>query len=192
MKKTLGLLLLAVLAGVGCTTTEETAGRMSVQSPVPQETRSAVIRAAPMQPGALKNVKGLHDAPQIFAGHLRDALAPKHPAWRITLADEKGPAPEADITISTELTLVDGGSAAMRFWVGFGAGAIMSVVQVSIADKTGRALAASEISQRTTCPLGACGEENEPLVRENLKLLAASTADFVSNPAEYEKKRKDR
>jgi hypothetical protein len=30
------------------------------------------------------------------------------------------------------------------------------------------------------------------LVRENLKLLAASAAEFVSNPAEYEKKKKQR
>ena len=192
MKKTIGLLFIAALATAGCTTTEETAGRMSIQAQVPPETRSAVIRPMPMQPGTLQNVKGLHDAPQIFAGHLKDALSPGHPAWRITVADEKAPAPEADITISTALMLVDGGSAAMRFWLGFGAGAITSVVKVSISDKSGRALAASEITQRTSCPLGACGEENEVLVRENLKLLAASAAEFVSNPAEYERKRKQR
>lgn len=192
MKKTIGLLLIAALAGAGCTTTEETAGRMSIQAQVPPETRSAVIRPVPMQPGALKNVKGLHDAPQIFAGHLKDALSPGRPAWRIIVADQNAPAPETDITISAELTLVDGGSAAMRFWLGFGAGAITSVAQVSVSDKAGRALAAGEITQRTSCPLGACSEENEVLVRENLKQLAASAAEFVSNPVEYEKKRKQR
>lgn len=189
MKKIISLLFIAGLTGAGCTTTEETAGRMSIQAQVPPETRSAMIRPMPMQLGALKNVN-LHDAPQIFAGYLKDALSPGRPTWRITVADEKAPAPEADITISTELTLVDGGSAAMRFWIGFGAGAITSVAQVSISDKSGRTLAASEITQRTSCPLGACGEENEVLVRENLKQLAASAAEFVSNPAEYERKRR--
>jgi len=77
----------------------------------------------------------------------------------------------------------------MRFWIGFGAGAIVSKVKVSLVDKAGRVLAASELSQRTSCPLGACGEENEPMVRENLKALALSTAEFISNPAEYERKR---
>lgn len=190
MRKTIGLLFVAALAGAGCTTTEETAGRTSIQASVPQETRSAVIRAMAMQPGTLKNVKGLEDAPRIFAGHLKEALGPRRPAWRITVVDDKAPAPEADVTIATELAQVDGGSAAKRFWLGFGAGAIMSVVQVSITDKSGRALAASEISQRTTCPMGACGEENEVLVRANLKQLAESTAEFVSNPAEFESKRK--
>jgi hypothetical protein len=137
----------------------------------------------PMQPGALKNVKGMDDAPALFAGALRDALAPKHPAWRIAVGDAKSPVGDA------ELLEIDGGSAAMRFWIGFGAGAIVSRVKMNMRDHAGKVLATTDISQRTTCPLGACGEENQPMVRDNLKALAATASEFVSNPAEYEKRR---
>ena len=187
MKKPFAMLIFVAFSGAGCVSTQEVAGPVSVQAPVPQEIRSAVIRAMPMQPGAIKNVKGLYDAPDLFARELRDALAARHPAWRIAVADAKGAAPDADLTVTTELLEIEGGSAAMRFWIGFGAGAIVSRVKVSMLDKSGRALAASEISQRTTCPTGACSDENEALVRQNLKMLAASTAEFIRNPAEFEK-----
>jgi hypothetical protein len=186
-KKTLTAFLFIVLASAGCVSTEELAGPVSVQAPVPQDVRTALIRAAPMQPGALKNVTDLNDAPALLARELRDALAPGHPAWRVALADAQGAEPDADLVIATELLEIDGGSAAMRFWIGFGAGAIVSRAKVSMLDRAGRVLAASEISQRTTCPTGGCGDENEALVRENLKLLAASAAGFVGNPAEYQK-----
>ena len=187
MKKTLPLLLFMLLSGLGCVGTEEVTGPVSVQAPVPQDVRTALIRAAPMQPGALKNVQKLDDAPVLFARELRDVLAPRHPNWRVTLADAQGAAPDADLVIATELLEIDGGSAAMRSWIGFGADAIVSRAKVSMQDRAGRVLAATEISQRTTCPTGGCDNENEALVRENLKLLAASAAGFVSNPAEYKK-----
>ena len=187
MKRTLAALLLIGLGGAGCVSTEEVTGPVSVQAPVPQDVRSALIRAAPMQPGALKNVQNLDDAPALFAREVRDALAPKHPAWRVALADAQGAAPDADLVIATELLEIDGGSAAMRFWIGFGAGAIVSRAKVSMLDRAGRVLATTEISQRTTCPTGGCDNENEALVRENLKLLAASAAGFIGNPVEYQK-----
>ena len=189
MKRTIAMLFIATLAVAGCVSTEEGAGPVSVQAPLPQEVRSAAIRAMPMAPDALKNVKGLEDAPQLFVRELRDVLAPRHPAWRVAIADAKAAPTDADLTIVTQLTEVDGGSAAMRFWIGLGTGAILSRVKVTMLDRGGKVVAATEISQRSTCPMGACGEENEPMVRENLKMLAASVAEFVSNPAEYEKRK---
>lgn len=188
MKRIIAPLCLAALAA-GCVSTQEAAGPVSVQASAPQEVRAALVRAMPMQPGTLKNVKGMDDAPALFAGALRDALAPKHPAWRIAVGEANSPVGDVELVIDTELLEIDGGSAAMRFWIGFGAGAIVSKVKVNMRDRAGKVLAATEISQRTTCPLGACGEENEPLVRDNLKALAASASEFVSNPAEYEKRR---
>jgi hypothetical protein len=146
----------------------------------------------PMKLGTIKNVKNMNEAPQLFARDLRDALVPKQPGWQIKLADEKGAMPDPDITITTELLEIDGGSAALRFWIGLGTGKIVSRVKVSIVDKTGKVLASSEISEHTSCPIGACVEENEPAVRQNLKDLAAGVAEFVTNPAEYEKKKKSR
>lgn len=192
MKKAGGVLFFISILFAGCTSVEQVSEGVSVQAPIPEGIRSAVIKAVPMKAGVVKNVKSLDDAPQFFARGLRDALAPKHPRWHIRLADENGGMPDPDITITTELVEIDGGSAALRFWIGFGAGAIVSKVKVSITDKTGKVLANSEISERTTCPLGVCTEENEPMVRGNLQGLAAGVAEFVTNPAEYEKKQKSK
>jgi hypothetical protein len=38
------------------------------------------------------------------------------------------------------------------------------------------------------CPIGACVESTEATVRRNLQSLAGEVADFIVNPAEYEKK----
>jgi hypothetical protein len=187
MRRALILLLLVALCGAGCVSTEAVTGLVSVQTPVPQEVRLAAIRALPMPPDSLKNVQGLQDAPQLFAREIRDALAPRYPAWRIALIGAQEPAADADLVIVAELVEIDGGSAAMRFWIGFGAGAIVSKAKVSMLDAAGRTVAASEISQRTTCPTGACGDENEVLVRQNLKALAANAAEFVANPAAYQR-----
>lgn len=189
MKLTIGVLLSTVLLLAGCTSVEETAESVRVQAPLPKDARSAVIRAQPMKEGALKNVKGLHDAPQFFARVLKSELIPRHPGWQIALAGEKGAVSNPDVTVNTELLEVDGGSAALRFLIGLGAGAVVSRVKVSVVDRTGRELAASEISERTSCPLGACAEDNEPLVRQNLKALAHGAAQFIADPAEYEKRK---
>ena len=142
-----------------------------------------------MQAGTIKNVDGLTDAPQFFARSLKSALEIKQPGWQIGLADEQGAMPDADINIETEIVGVDGGSAGLRFWIGFSAGATESTVKVTILDKTGRELATAKISERTMCPIGACVESNEATVRRNLQSLAAEAADLIINPAEYEKKK---
>lgn len=189
MKKAIGVALSIAVFSLGCTSVEQVPEQVIVKAHLPSDTHSAVILAMPMKPGALKNVQNLHDAPQVFARELRWALAFKYPKWKITLAEDNKATPDADITITTQLLEVDGGSAALRFWVGFGAGEIMSRVNVSIQDKRGQILATSDISTHTTCPLGACTEENEPAVRQNLKNLAASAAEFIANPEEFAKKK---
>ena len=188
MKMITCLALSSAVLLAACTSTEERSTGVAVRAPVPKDVGTAIVRALPMQPGALKNVKGMQDAPQFFAGEVRSDLKQKHPGWKIALEGEKGAPSRPDITVDTELLQVEGGSAALRFWIGFGAGAISSRVKVSIRDRNGAELAGSEISQETSCPLGACAEDNEPLVRENLKALARSVSAFVTNPAEYQKK----
>lgn len=189
MSRTLAFLFVAALAGAGCVSTEEARGPVSAQAPAPLEVRAAAIQALAMQPGTLKNVQGMEDAPALFARELRDALALRQPGWRLAIAPAGVASADADLTAVTQLLEVDGGSAAMRFWIGLGTGAIVSRVKVQLLDRAGKVVAATEISQRTTCPMGACGEENEPMVRQNLKTLAASAAEFVANPAEYERRR---
>lgn len=189
MTRTMMTFCFAALAAACVSTQEEPAGPVRVHAQPPREVRAALIRAMPMQPGAIKNVKGMNDAPALFASGLRATLASRHPDWRIAVGDANSGVGDADLVVEAELLEIEGGSAAMRFWVGFGAGAIVSRVKVTLRDRTAKVLAATDIVQRTTCPLGACGEENEPMVRDNLKALAENTAAFVSNPAEYEKTR---
>jgi hypothetical protein len=184
--------ILAVLICGGCVSTAELPERTEIQAPLPQGTQSAAIRALPMKPGTVKNVEGAIDAPHMLAGYVKEALALKRPGWQIRLADPGGAPISEDISITLELVQIEGGSAALRFWIGLNTGATQSIVNVSTADKTGKALASTKISESTVCPVGACVESNDEMVRRNLQSLAAEIAEFVLDPAQYEKDRQAR
>jgi hypothetical protein len=116
-------------------------------------------------------------------------LALKQPSWQIKLASEGDATSDQDLIIATELLEIDGGSAALRFWIGLNTGAILSRVKVSILDKTGKDLANAKISEHTACPAGACTDSTEAMVQRNLKNLAEDVAQFIVDPAGYEKKK---
>jgi hypothetical protein len=189
MRKHTSLLMGLLLFCAGCVSTAELQQGVRVQAPVPQDTQSVVIRPTVLTPGAVKNVEGLTDAPQVFARSLRDALQKQQPTWESTLADGQSVVPERGIAITTELLNIDGGSAALRFWIGLNTGAAESTVKVSVLDKMGAELATAQISNRTICPVGACVESNEGTVRRNLESLAEETAAFIIDPAAYQKKK---
>jgi len=189
MKKQIAVLISLALFLAGCVSIAELPERINIQAPLPQDIRSVVIQAMPMRPGTIKNVENLTDAPQLFARYVKDALALKRPGWQIKLADEESAMPDRDIIITTELLEIDGGSAALRFWIGLTTGATQSTIAVSVLDKTGNNLATGKISERTICPVGACVESNEDTVRRNLQSLARDVAEFIMDPAEYEKKK---
>ncbi len=176
----------------GCVSTAELSERSSAQAPLPPDTRSATIRALPMQPGASKNVEGVADAPRLLADYVKDALVAKHPDWRVNVADGASAAGGSDVAITLEVLDIEGGNAALRFWIGLGTGATQSVAKVSTADKAGKTLASGKISEQTSCPIGACTETNDEMVRRNLQQLAAEIVAFVLNPAQYEKDRQTR
>ncbi len=188
MNKSTGVLISLALFCAGCVSVAELPKRVNIQAPLPQGTRLVLIQAMPMKPGTIKNVESLTDAPQQLARSVKAALALKQPGWQIQLADEEGATPDRDITIRMELLEIDGGSAALRFWIGLNTGATQSRVSVLILDKTGRDLATAEISESTICPVGACVESNEATVRRNLQSLAGDVAEFIMDPAEFEKK----
>ena len=75
------------------------------------------------------------------------------------------------------------------FWIGLSTGTILSKVRVSILDKTGKDLAKANISEHTGCPVGACTESTDAMVQRNLKNLAEDVAQFIADPAGYEKKK---
>ena len=189
MQKHTSLLMGLLLVCAGCVSTAELQEGVRVQAPVPPDTHAVVIRPTMLRPDALKNVEGLTDAPQVFARSLRDALQKQRPAWASTLADAQSVLPERGIAVTTELLNIDGGSAALRFWIGLNTGAAESAVKVSVLDKMGAELATTQIANRTICPVGACVGSNEETLRTNLEGLAEETAAFIINPAAYQKRK---
>ena len=187
MQKLTSLIICLGLFATACVSVAELPERAQINAPLPQGIQSVVIRPTIMTPGAIKNAEGLTDAPQFFAQSLQNALALKQPGWQIRLADQQGIVSTGDLTIVTELVNIDGGSAGLRFWIGFSAGAAESVVQVTVLDKAAKELATAKISERTMCPVGACIESNQETVRRNLRSLAGEAAEFVNNPAQYDK-----
>lgn len=190
LKRTAVPLCIAALCG-GCVSTGELPEHANIQGSLPQNVRSVAIQAMPMKPGTIKNVEKLTlaDGPPLFTGYLRDALALKQPSWQIKLADGEEATSNHDLVMNTELLEIDGGSAALRFWIGLNTGAILSRVKVSILDNTGRDLANANISERTACPVGACTDSTDDMVRRNLKNLAEEVAEFIVDPAAYDKKK---
>jgi hypothetical protein len=177
-----------MLFAAGCVSVAELPERVKIQAALPQKIQIVMIRPTTMSPGTIKNVDGLTDAPEFFARSLNSALEAKQPGWQVRMVDERGDISGGDIAIATELVNVDGGSAGLRFWIGFSAGAAESTVNATIVDKTAKELATAKISERTMCPVGACVESNEATVRRNLQSLAAEVAEFIVSPTEYEKK----
>lgn len=78
-------------------------------------------------------------------------LEAKQPGWQVHMVDERSDTSGADIVITTHLVNIDGGSAGLRFWIGFSAGAAESAVNTSL-DKTGKELPTAKIFERTMCP----------------------------------------
>lgn len=188
--KSLTISLVALCAG--CVSTAEVSERSNSQAPLPANVQSVTIRALPMKPGAAKNVEGVADAPRILAGYVKDALVTKRPALKVSVADGASAASGEDVAMTLEVLDIEGGNAALRFWIGLGTGATQTVARVSTADKSGKTFASGKLSERTVCPVGACTEANDAMVRRNLHDLAAEIVAFVLDPAQYEKDRQSR
>jgi hypothetical protein len=123
----------------------------------------------------------------MLATSVRKALARRNPNWRLEIQDGQNPANKTDLVLRSEFVEIDGGSTAMRFLIGFHAGAAQSIVQVSILDGGGKELAAGRISHSTMCPAGLCTDSNERMIQRNFDGLANEIAAFVIDPAEYQK-----
>jgi hypothetical protein len=158
---------------------------VNVYSSIPKDTRTVAIRVVPLKPGTLKNAGGLTDPGQFLARYIKDELALKQPSWEVRVLDGSVAASETDILVSTEVLAIDGGSAGLRFWIGFSAGAAESTVAVSVLDKNGKNMANATIIERTMCPIGACVDSNDDTIQRNLRNLAKEMATFILNPSEY-------
>lgn len=162
----------------------------SVSGPIPTNTRSLALRVLPPKPEAMISAGSLTDAGPLLAGYIKDAVALKQPSWDIKIVEATASQrPDSDLFASTEILSIDGGSRALRFWIGFSAGATNSTAAVSLTDKSDKQLAQATIAERTMCPLGVCTDSNEDNIQRNLKNLAEEIASFISNPAGYQKEK---
>lgn len=171
-----------------CTSVQEAPMSVNVEAELPADIQSAIIRALPIEPGLIKNIdSNMDEAPEFFARELRIGLSSRYPNWSISVEGAENASSNPDVTITTKILEIDGGSAAKRFWIGFGAGAIKSKVEVSITDSEDKPLATSVIAASTTCPMGVCEDKGMEDIWQNLLNLVDETMKFIQDPGEYEK-----
>jgi hypothetical protein len=137
----------------------------------------------------MKNAGGVTDPEPVLAGYIRDAVKSKQPGWDVVILQGTLPTIDTDLFASTEILSVDGGSAGLRFWIGFSAGATESAAAVSLFARGAKPLAQVTIKERTMCPLGSCVNSNEDNIDRNLKSLATEIAAFITDPAGYRKEK---
>lgn len=93
----------------------------------------------------------------------------------------------ADVNIDIVLEVIHGGSAAARFWVGFGAGRSISTVFVRVSKGT-ELLAEARITETTTMPNIATNNwSNEDALMQDVPLVARNIAAFVNDPEKYKR-----
>jgi hypothetical protein len=118
---------------------------------------------------------------QVLAGNIKLAI---QQANRNFSQDEVNP----DLLVQSVLEEIHGGNAAARFWVGFGAGRSITTIYVKVLKK-GEIIAERRITETTTMPNLVTGTyANEDAILQDAPLVARKIADFVHNPAEFEKK----
>lgn len=117
---------------------------------------------------------------QVLAGNIKISLQRENPGLTY---DESHP----DLVVQTTLEEIHGGSAAARFWVGFGAGRSITTVYVKVI-KLGVTIAERRITETTTMPnLVTSNFSNEDAILQDATLLARRIGRFVKDPVNFEK-----
>jgi hypothetical protein len=118
---------------------------------------------------------------QVLAGNIKLAIQQEN---RNFSKDDANP----DLVVQTTLEEIHGGSAAARFWVGFGAGRSITTVYVKVLKK-GAVIAERRITETTTMPnLATSTWANEDAILQDAPLVARKVAEFVHDPVAFEKK----
>ena len=181
------LKLFLFIFSAGCVS-HSTPQQLSISSTMPVGIRLVELQVLPVAPGTVRNFEQPKDVQKTLAQLLKSSLEAKQPDWQIRIVDTVASPARGDIAVVTEVIEIDGGSAGLRFWIGFNAGAAQSAVRVRIQDKTGREVAAGNISTQRMCPIGACTVSNETMIDEALRALADEISEFVGNPSAYQKR----
>jgi hypothetical protein len=93
-----------------------------------------------------------------------------------------------DLVIQTTLEEINGGSAAARLWVGWGAGRSITTIYVKVI-KRGNTIAEQRITETTAVPnlVTYSNYSNGNAILQDAPLVAHRIAEFVKNPANSEK-----
>jgi hypothetical protein len=96
-----------------------------------------------------------------------------------------------DLKIRAILEQIHGGSAAARFWVGFGAGRSITTLYVTV-EKNDKIIAERRFTETTTMPNIVSGAyANEDAIIQDAPLIARKIAEFVKDPVAFEEKQKE-
>ena len=115
---------------------------------------------------------------QMLDGSIKLALQKTKPEFQYTSSN-------SDLKIEVTLEELHGGSAAARFWIGFGAGRTVSTVYVRVLK--GQELQAEGRVTETTAftDVMAGNYSNEDAVMQDVPRLARKVAEFVNDPVKF-------
>jgi hypothetical protein len=175
------IILLAVFFFEGCAPTLPPQGSIQpTYSIADVKTFSSVVNCEHTQATELRQGFA-QDYCQVLEGNIKLAI---QQANRNFTQDVVNP----DLIVQTTLEEIHGGSAAARFWVGFGAGRSITTVYVKVLKKD-EIIAERRITETTTMPnITTSTYANEDAILQDAPLVARKIAEFVHSPTEFEKK----
>lgn len=117
---------------------------------------------------------------QMLEGSIKLSLQKTNPEFQYTNTS-------SDLNIDVTIEELHGGSAAARFWIGFGAGRAVSTVYVRVL-KGQELLAEGRITETTTMTNLITGNySNEDALMQDVPPLAGKIAAFVNDPLKFKK-----
>lgn len=117
---------------------------------------------------------------QMLEGSIKVAMQRINP--ELTYLDTK-----SDIRVNVTLEELQGGNAAARLWIGFGAGRSVSTVYVNVLRGT-ESLSEGRVTETTTLTNIMTGTySNEDALMQDVPLLAKKLAEFISDPIKFKR-----
>jgi hypothetical protein len=115
-----------------------------------------------------------------FAGSYCDVLASNIKLQLVSSTGHWQAAEAAPLEIKTKLETLNGGNAATRFWISYGAGRALTGIYVEVFED-GQLIAAKRFSE-TSWVADLAAWSNEALISRDAPLVAKKVADFVLDP----------
>jgi len=120
---------------------------------------------------------------QVLQANLKMALKRENPNFQF---EENSP----DLKIKAILEQIHGGSAAARFWIGFGAGRSITTIHITV-EKNDKIIAERRFTETTTLTNIMTGNyANEDAIIQDAPLIAKKIAEFVEDPVAFDEKQK--